>query len=164
MPTVAKLPKETSVDPCPFTHPPVWARKPPKQPGKPLVLCLQLRLLQDHPDHLGLVILTSITKLIIGTLRPVGMLPLRRRMRQVRNHLLPPPHHKMTMPIILARNAAMKVFVPMTRAHVVVRPVMAVVQVIIITTIRFHLQRLTKPKSSRQTLPKRAIIISTTSP
>ena len=138
MPIVAKLPKETSVDPCLFTHHPVWARKPPKLPGKPLVLCLQLHLLPDHLDP-HLVILIVIIKLIIGIFRPETEMF---RQLQLRN---PPPHHKMTMPIILVQNVAMKVFVPMTLVHVVIALAAAVVTV---TTIRvFRHQKLTKQKN-----------------
>ena len=139
MPIVAKLPKETLVDPCLFTHHPVWARKPPKLPGKPLVLCLQLHLLPDHLDP-HLVILIVIIKLIIGIFRPET--EMFRRLLQLRNPL---PHHKMTMPIILAQNVAMKVFVPMILAHVVIALAAAVVTV---TTIRvFRHQKLTKQKN-----------------
>ena len=140
MPIVAKLPKETLVDPCLFTHHQVWARKPPKLPGKPLVLCLQLHLLQDHLDP-HLVILIVIIKLIIGIFRPETEMF---RQLQLRN---PPPHHKMTMPIILAQNVAMKVFVPMILAHVVIaQPVMAAA--VVTATIRvFRHQKLTKQKN-----------------
>ena len=139
MPIVAKLPKETLVDPCLFTHHPVWARKPPKLPGKPLVLCLQLHLLPDHLDP-HLVILIVIIKLIIGIFRPET--EMFRRLLQLRSPL---PHHKMTMPIILAQNVAMKVFVPMILAHVVIALAAAVVTV---TTIRvFRHQKLTKQKN-----------------
>ena len=143
MPIVAKLPKETLVDPCLFTHHPVWARKPPKLPGKPLVLCLQLHLLPDHLDP-HLVILIVIIKLIIGIFRPET--EMFRQQLQLRN---PPPHHKMTMPIILAQNVAMKVFVPMILAHVVIaQPVMAAAVVVTVTTIRvFRHQKLTKQKN-----------------
>ena len=140
MPIVAKLPKETLVDPCLFTHHPVWARKPPKLPGKPLVLCLQLHLLPDHLDP-HLVILIVIIKLIIGIFRPETEMF---RQLQLRNPLL---HHKMTMPIILAQNVAMKVFVPMILAHVVIaQPVMAAA--VVTVTIRvFRHQKLTKQKN-----------------
>ena len=138
MPIVVKLPRETLVDPCLYTHHLVWARKPPKLPGKPLVLYLQLHLLPDHLDP-HLVILIVIIKLIIGIFRP------EMEMFRLRN---PPPHHKMTMPIILAQNVAMKVFVPMILAHVVIaQPVMAAA-VVTVTTIRvFRHLKLTKQKS-----------------
>ena len=141
MPIVAKLPKETLVDPCLFTHHLVWARKPPKLPGKPLVLYLQLHLLPDHLDP-HLVILIVIIKLIIGIFRPEMEMFRQLRLRN------PPPHHKMTMPIILAQNVAMKVFVLMTLAHVVIaQPVMAAA-VVTVTTIRvFRHQKLTKQKN-----------------